>query len=166
MKRKKLPFNSIQDWSFIFIILFFILCFIHPMFGLFGFVCMFVPMILALTGYGKSHCSHICPRGSFLGFFLQKISLRNKLPKFCRTTLFKALVLSWMMSMFVINIITSWPSVIALASGMFRMMFMSFIIGVVLGIIYIPRSWCQICPMGFGSGLLSNIVSSTKNKRA
>jgi len=41
-----------------------------------------------------------------------------------------------------------------IAIGMFRMMSMSLIVGIITGIIFKPRSWCVICPMGHAAGLI------------
>jgi hypothetical protein len=41
-----------------------------------------------------------------------------------------------------------------IAFAVFRMMMASLAIGVIMGIVFKPRSWCQICPMGHATSLL------------
>ncbi|WP_053955752.1 hypothetical protein [Inediibacterium massiliense] len=133
-----------QQWSWIIIIAFFVLSIVNMWFGLFGFVCMGMPIYHALRGRGKIHCSKYCPRGSFLGKFLPNISLNKTLPSFMRTKYFKNFLLILMMTMFGISLYHSQFIPIKVAKAIFRLMFASFIVGTIMGIIFKPRSWCQV----------------------
>ncbi|PAB58251.1 4Fe-4S ferredoxin [Anaeromicrobium sediminis] len=146
--------KSHQKWSWIIIVTFFILSIVNIWFGLFGFVCMGMPIYHALRGRGKIHCSKYCPRGSFLGKFLPYISLNKTLPKFMRTKKFKNFVLILMITMFSISLYHSQLVPIKVAKAVFRLMFASFVVGNIMGVIFKPRSWCQICPMGHGTSLI------------
>jgi membrane-associated HD superfamily phosphohydrolase len=154
MKSKK---RNHQSWSWILIISFFLLSIFDSRFGILGFICMGAPIYQALRGRGKIHCSKYCPRGSFLGKFLSRISLNHTLPKFMRTKQFKHGLLILMMSMFTLALIHSGFVFEKIAFALFRLMGVSFLVGIVLGIFYKPRSWCQICPMGHGTSLISNL---------
>ena len=37
---------------------------------------------------------------------------------------------------------------------------MTFVVGIVMGIFYQPRSWCQVCPMGHATGLIAKAKAS------
>lgn len=37
------------------------------------------------------------------------------------------------------------------------MMTRSFLIGGLVGIVFMPRSWCKICPMGHAAGLIRGV---------
>jgi len=154
MKRKTIAFKSIQDWSFIFLILFFILSFIDRRFGILGLVCLSIPLVLSLLGYGRVHCSHICPRGSFFGKVVKFISIGHKLPSYFRSQEFKVGLLIFMIICMTGNVLRFFPDWIAMANGMFQIMTGSLIIGIVFGIIFKPRSWCTFCPIGYASGLI------------
>lgn len=120
---------------------------------------MTVPMYHALRGRGKIHCSHYCPRGSILGKFLNNISLKNNLPKYLRTEEVKKILLGLMIIMFSISMYHAFhaPNVIkAVGFSVFRLMMSSLALGVVMGIVFKPRSWCQVCPMGYATGLIKN----------
>lgn len=155
---------SIVSWSWIIILLFFILSFVNPYFAIIGFACMFTPIIIALSGRGKMHCSHICPRGSFLGKFMPHMSFKKPLFKWMKTNVFKNIVMILMFSRFTWSIITTWGDLDSLLRAVVTFMFASFMVGIIMGIIFLPRSWCQICPMGQMSGLIDKGVKSAKSK--
>ncbi|MDU1443065.1 MAG: 4Fe-4S binding protein [Clostridium cochlearium] len=154
MKRKK----SHQKWSWIFLVSFITLSILDIRFGLLGFICMSLPMYQAIRGRGKIHCSHYCPRGSFLGNFLKHISLNNPLPKSMRSKTFKGILLTLMITMFTISLIHAGPDINKIGFAIFRFMTSSLILGVILGVIFKPRSWCQVCPMGYGTELIDKKI--------
>ncbi len=45
-----------------------------------------------------------------------------------------------------------------IAFSMFRFMTMSLAIGIIMGVFFKPRSWCTVCPMGTGTGLIQKQV--------
>ncbi|NTW71736.1 MAG: 4Fe-4S ferredoxin [Eubacteriaceae bacterium] len=152
--KEKKVIKNIQSWSYVIILGFFILSFLDRRFGIFGLVCMGHPVYLALKGHGKAHCSKVCPRGSFFGNVLDKISMNNTLPKSWRTKKVKNGILVLMIFAFSWLSIRSGGGFVEIATVIFRMMFISFLIGTLLGIIFKPRSWCQVCPMGHGAYLI------------
>lgn len=154
----KVKTKSHQKWSWIIIVSFFTLSILDIRFGILGFLCMAAPMFHAISGRGKIHCSHYCPRGSFFGKFLTYISLNNKLPKFMDTKAFKHFLLILMIAMFSISILHADGDFNKIAFSVFRFMLASFIVGVIVGISYKPRSWCKICPMGHAAGLISKVI--------
>lgn len=150
MKRK-----SHMKWSWIIIVSFFILSIIDFRFGVFGFICMAAPIYHALRGRGKVHCSHYCPRGSFLGKFLQKTSFNNNMPKWMKNKFAKNILLSIMITLLTISLIHANGDFNKIAFSLFRFMGVSFIVGIMMGVIFKPRSWCTVCPMGHATGLIS-----------
>lgn len=151
--KKKNP-KSWMKWSWAFVFLFFALSFLNIRFALAGFICMAAPITYALSGRGKIHCSHYCPRGSFLGMFLKYISLRKTLPAFMTTKAFKNLLLIFMFSAFGVTIYRMGTGYENLAKAMYTMMLRSFFASALIGVIFMPRSWCKICPMGHAAGLI------------
>ena len=160
MKKRK----SHQKWSWIVIVTFFALEVVDTIFGLLGIICMLMPLYHALKGRGRVHCSHYCPRGSFFGRFLEKISLENTLPEWMRKKRFKHILLGLMLTMFSISMYHTGGNINKVAFGILRFLFLSSILGIVLGIFFKPRSWCQVCPMGHASYLVSKGVNSAKNR--
>jgi hypothetical protein len=159
--------KSHLSWSWILMITFIVLSIVDIRFGLLGFVCIGTPLYHALRGRGKIHCSKYCPRGSLLGKFLQEISLENNLPKAFKTRKVKNSLLVIMLVMFGISIYHGLhaPNVIkAISFGVFRLMMSSLALGIIMGVIFRPRSWCQVCPMGHGTALIKEIQDKKKIK--
>lgn len=146
---------SFKDVRWVIIVAFFALSAINIWFGLFGFICMGAPIYQALRGRGKLHCQSHCPRGSFLAKVVSKVSLRNAIPKFMLTNKFRNGVLVLMVTMLTISMIHSGGDPKKIAFGLFRLMGISFIVGIVMGIFYKPKSWCAICPMGHSANLIT-----------
>lgn len=157
MRKKLLKKKSHKEWAWTLIVSFFVLAIVNVYFGLLGLLCMTTPMFHALMGKGKIHCSHYCPRGSIFGKFLPEISMDRKLPDFMRTKWFKNLLLGLMLTMLTIAMIHAHGEPRKIAFALFRFMSASFIVGIIMGIFFKPRSWCQVCPMAHATGLIKNI---------
>lgn len=161
--------KSHLNWSWIIIITFFVLGIIDIRFGILGVLCMGAPIYHALKGRGKIHCSKYCPRGSFLGKFLSKISLGHTLPSWLRTKKAKNILLIIMLTVF--GTVLSYAVIVhgfhfmVIAKVFYRFMLMSFIVGIVIGIFFKPRSWCQVCPMGHGSALIKEAQKKKEEKK-
>lgn len=154
-----------KDVRWLVIITFFVLSVSNIWFGLLGFICMGLPIYQALRGRGKLHCRSHCPRGSFLAKIISKVSLRNSIPKFMLTNNFRNIILIGMIVMLTISMIHSGGNPKKIAFGLFRLMGISFIVGIVMGIFYKPKSWCAICPMGHATNLITNTKERSKNKK-
>lgn len=157
--------KSHQGWSWIIIISFFALSVLNVYFGLFGLLCMTMPIYHALRGRGKIHCSHYCPRGSFLGKFMEKVSMQNNLPNSMKSKKFKNMVLAFMILMLAISLVHSGGEIHKIAFALFRFMFASFVVGVLMGVFFKPRSWCQVCPMGHATALIADIKKEKDTKK-
>jgi polyferredoxin len=157
MTRKK----SHQSWSWIIMLSFILLSILDIRFGLLGIICMTMPMYHAIRGRGKIHCSHYCPRGSILQKFLKQISFKNTLPLPIRKH-GKKVLLTIMISLFSFSMYHAGPNIYRIGFALFRFMTASLALGVIMGIIFKPRSWCQVCPMGYATELLVNSKSKSK----
>ena len=155
MKQISTRKKSQQHWTWILIITFFVLGILDTRFGILGVVCMGAPIVHALKGDGKIHCSKYCPRGSFLGKFLEKISMHRQLPAYMRTKKAKNILLIVMLTVFIISLYHTGFVFEKMAFAFLRFMGISFIVGILMGIFFKPRSWCVVCPMGHGSGLIA-----------
>lgn len=154
--------KSHMKWSWIIMILFIVLSIIDIRFGILGFLCMAAPIYHALKGRGKIHCAKYCPRGSLLGKFLNEISMNNNLPKAMHRKWFKNLLLILMITVFSISLYHAGLNFTRIAFSVFRFMMVSLIIGIIVGIIFKPRSWCIVCPMGHATGMIKNKTDKGK----
>lgn len=157
--------KSHQAWSWIFMIIFILLSIIDFRFGILGIICMTTPMILAVKGAGKAHCSFYCPRGSLLGKFLKNISLQHNLPKWAKSNRVKNGLLLMMISMLVVGMFHANHegfSLMKTGFTLFRFMTASLLVGIIMGVIFKPRTWCQVCPMGHGTALIDKVKKGKK----
>ncbi len=154
-----------MNWSWIFMIIFLVLSIYDFRFGILGFICMGAPIYHALRGRGKIHCRNYCPRGSLLGKFLKSISMKNNQPKFLSTKQFKNFMLFFMLTIFTISMIHTGGDFDKIAFAMFRFMTSSLILGILLGIVYKPRTWCIICPMGHATGLIKTSMDKKEREK-
>ena len=158
--------KSHMNWTWTLIISFFLLSVVNVYFGLLGFLCMLKPLYHGIRGQGKYHCTHHCPRGSFFGNFLKRMSQGKDLPGFMKTKWFKHLLLGLMVVMFSFSLYHAGGNVYQTAFAVFRFMAVSTVVGLLLGIFYKPRSWCVVCPMGHATGLLTKMKGKKGDNRA
>ncbi|AOT71350.1 4Fe-4S ferredoxin [Geosporobacter ferrireducens] len=157
--------KSHQGWSWILLIMFLLLSILDIRFGLLGFICMSAPIYHALRGKGKIHCSKYCPRGSLLGKFLQRLSFENELPLFMKGKKAKNTLLGLMLFMFSLSLYHAGFDSRAIGFAVFRLMTVSLIFGMIMGIIYKPRSWCIVCPMGHATGLIRDFQNQNNREK-
>lgn len=155
MKKHK----SHMQWAWILMVLFLVLGILDSRFGILGFLCMLAPMTHALLGRGKAHCRAYCPRGSLLGKWLPYLSLQRDLLHFMTQKWFKLTLLALMVGVFGLSLYHAGGEFHKIAFRVFRFMAMSLGVGIVLGIVFKPRSWCVVCPMGTATGIIANRVS-------
>lgn len=151
---------SQQRWTWIITIVWMAIANFWPPFGLYGFVCMFTPILLALTGWGKMGCARICPRGSFIGTFTRRISLGLTMPAWLHSKHFRFVLWAVMMGSFFGLMIWAVPrGVYTTARTVLYFMETATVLAFVAGVVFHPRSWCTICPMGYTSGNIRDFVS-------
>lgn len=150
---------SLQDWSWIVTILWMGIANLWKPFGLFGFVCMFTPILIAASGRGKMHCSRICPRGSLIGKVGARLSLGLPRPAFMRTGGFRLFLWALMMGSFFLMLVLVIPKGLY-ATGHAVLIFMEIATGLALlaGILFQPRTWCTFCPMGTTTSRIRRLV--------
>lgn len=117
---------------------------------------------------GRFWCGWMCPRGTFLEYVMEKFSHKVSIPATFRTKKFKLFIASIMAIMFVIVLLGKNPLLtsqdkLASIGGfiVFICIATTLLISIPLGIIYMPRTWCSFCPVGYAQSLLSKIRSST-----
>jgi len=167
MKNQKPWVKSIQGWSWFITVIWMVTAnFWHP-FGLYGFVCMFTPIIIALSGRGKMHCARICPRGSFIGRFTKPLSIGLKKPAFMNSRNFKIAVWAVMMGSFAVLLVWAIPKgVDTLGFAILVFMEVATALAFLSGILFTPRMWCTYCPMGFTTGNIRGwLDNSTRNRK-
>lgn len=144
--------KSFFKWSWVFLVIFFIVSVYDFRFAILGFICMLSPIVLSLLGYKKMNCNSICPRGSFLQNFMTKISKSGDIPKFMLTNKFKIGVVLVVFTIFGINMYNAGGDLNIIGFAVFRMVFATTVLAIIMGYFFNPRTWCAVCPMGYISG--------------
>ena len=111
-----------SDYLWIVSATYFTLGFFNIVFAWLGVICFLIPLVMALSGWGKGYCNNYCGRGQL---FLQ---IGNTLGWSRRKVAPRWLSSKWFRNGFLV--------------------FFLFIVGVVLTVVYRPRTWCVFCPMG------------------
>lgn len=126
---------------------------VNPLFGLTIFGCMLGALLLSLYK-GRIWCGKMCPRGAFLDAYISLLSKNKKIPKIMKAKWFKISIIILLLFLMTINFIRSNGNVLLFGECMVRLLLITTVIAIALGIIYKPRTWCSICPMGTLSGLI------------
>jgi polyferredoxin len=123
---------------------------------------MLMPVLVSFLK-GRFWCGNFCPRGSFNDIILSKFSRKVSIPKFMKTVKFKNTFLVILLSGFVIQLSLNFGDLKSMGYVFVRMILITTLLGIGLGILYKPRTWCTICPMGTISQHISK-RNSIKNK--
>ncbi|ADL11969.1 4Fe-4S binding protein [Acetohalobium arabaticum] len=156
MRQKGLA-GTIGKWSWILIVAFLGIGWKYPVIGSIALVCMLAPAITAAWKGGRIWCGSFCPRGSFNDNLLSKISRSIEIPKFIRTVWFRIGFALFLVYNFVVGIINAQGDLIKIGFVFYKIILITSIITVILGIMYHERTWCSFCPMGSLSALITKI---------
>lgn len=120
-----------------------------------------VVMIIGIIGglaRGRYVCGNLCPRGSFFDRIMTKIAAKRKIPTVLRALPFRWSVMILFMGFMVWRIAAAPASVEHWGYVFWSMCAMTTALGVILALVYHPRTWCAICPVG----TLSNEIGGGK----
>ena len=129
----------------------------------FPFVGYFIPACMLLgVGIsffqGRKWCDWYCPRGSFFDSVIGRISPKKEIPAVFRSFSSRLGMLVLLMSLMVLQIIKRWPDPYKIGMFFVVMITLTSTLGVILGLIFHPRIWCYLCPVGS----LSNWIGKGK----
>lgn len=158
---------SLQRWSWIVTIVWMTIANVWKPFGLFGFVCMLTPIIIALSGRGKTHCARVCPRGSFIGRVGSVINFGLPIPRLFHKSGFRFAVWACMMGSFAVMLVLVIPKgIYALGNAVLIFMETATALALITGILFRPRTWCTICPMGFSTENIRRLSHRARARKA
>lgn len=151
----------IHSWAWILLVVFCIAGIFYPIIGAAAVLCMLAPIAVAFFK-GRLWCGSFCPRGSFNDIILSKFSLKKPLPHFMKTKWFRLLFLVILMSAFAIQLLMAWGNFTAIGMVFVRMIIVTTLLTIGLGIYYNQRTWCTICPMGTMAHYATKTVQAKK----
>ena len=132
---------------------------IYPPLGFLLLICMVGAIGIAFYN-GRAWCDWMCPRGSFYDLFLNRVSKKHNVPAMFKTNWFRSIILSLLMGALGVQIYHAWGSASGIGMAFVMVLSITTTVGIVLGAIFKPRAWCQICPMG----TLAYWISESRNK--
>lgn len=120
----------------------------YPWAGLAALICMIAPVAVGFYR-GRYWCGNFCPRGSLFDHLVSKYSLKRPIPNWMRTQVFRYSAFAFIMALFSIQVFWAWGDWSAVGEVFLRIIFITTVIGILLGISYNQRTWCAaVCPMG------------------
>ncbi|MBI4681562.1 MAG: 4Fe-4S binding protein [Nitrospirae bacterium] len=120
---------------------------LYPPLGFSLLLCMFGAVGIAFYR-GRAWCDWMCPRGSFYDLSLGKLSRKMPIPSFFKSNSFRTVILSLLITVLGIQIYYAWGDSYGIGRAFVLVLTVTTTIGIVLGAVFKPRAWCQICPMG------------------
>ena len=129
------------------LIIYLVAAYFVPEVGVIALICMLGPVMMAVRK-GRYWCGHYCPRGSLYDKVIARFSPHKRIPKFVRSKGFRVFMLFFIFGMFGVQLYVNGWSLAGVGRTFWNMIFVTTVVGVVLGFIYAPRSWCTFCPMG------------------
>lgn len=129
------------------LIVFLALGWFYPAIGVAALVCMLAPVALA-PFRGRYWCGNFCPRGSFYDRIVAKFSPQRPVPAIFRSKAFRIMMVITIMTVFSFQTYYAWGDAAAVGMVFLRLILITTIVGIVLGLIYHHRTWCAFCPMG------------------
>lgn len=148
----------IHKWSWTILIVFCIAGLFYPFIGVAALICMMAPVLVSFFK-GRLWCGNFCPRGSFNDVLLSKLSRKLNKPIFLKQKWFRILFFALLMGGFAVQLFIAWGNISAVGAVFVRMIIITTILSVLLGITFNHRTWCTICPMG----TMAHFISKSKN---
>ena len=129
----------------------------YPPLGFLLFGCMLGAVGIAFFK-GRAWCDWMCPRGGFYDLLFNKISPNREIPAFLRSTRFRGLMVGLIFVVLGTQLFFAWGNLNQMGLAMVRLLTITTIVGIILAVVYHPRTWCHVCPMG----TLANWVAKGK----
>ncbi len=146
--------NRWQPYLFWILLAFLALGFIYPAIGVIAIICMLAPVAVA-PFKGRYWCGNLCPRGSFYDHVLGRFSPQRPIPSFFRSRGLRVFMLAFIMTVFSVQMYFAWGDPAAMGMVFINLIFVTTVVGVILGFLYHQRTWCAFCPMGTLASWLS-----------
>ena len=151
--------NKLQQYMFWLLLIFLVVGFFYPAIGLIAIICMVAPVLVSFYK-GRFWCGNFCPRGSFYDNVLAKISPQKPIPPIFKSTGLRVFMVLFIITVFSVQTYAAWGNVYAMGAVVIRLILITTLVGIVLGVLYHQRTWCAFCPMG----TIASWISSSKKQ--
>lgn len=126
----------------------------YPMLGFIVLALITFFMVLA-SQRGRFYCGWLCPMGAFHERFLSLVSMKKPILSVFKSSWFRWLLFALMMGLLAIRLYMAWGNAKEVGAAFRFMWIVSTGLAIGLGVYFIPRTWCAVCPMGSFQGISS-----------
>lgn len=119
----------------------------YPKIGYF-LLLVFATLMIIAPFRGRWFCGNLCPRGSFVDFWLGPISRKVKIPPIFRSMWFRIPIFIILMGFMIYRIIQTESVVDKVGMVFVTLCIMTTTASILFGVLFSPRAWCTFCPMG------------------
>ncbi len=115
-----------------------------------GYVLLFVFATLMIIApfRGRWFCGNLCPRGSFVDFWLAPISRKVSIPPILKSMKIRVPIFILLMGFLIYRIISTNGIVDKVGMVFVTLCILTTSIAILFGVLLAPRAWCSFCPMG------------------
>lgn len=153
--------NKIQKYMFWLLLVFLGIGVFYPAIGVIALICMLAPVLVSFYK-GRFWCGNFCPRGSFYDQVLSKLSPHKPIPPIFRSKELRIFMVLFIMVVFTVQMYYAWGDLSAMGAVFVRLILITTIVGIVLGMFYHQRTWCSFCPMGTIASWISTMKKPMK----
>lgn len=109
------------------------------------FVCCILVGVIIAFFKGRFWCNWMCPRGQLYDYLVGRISRHKEYPESLQNSTLQFLIMFFITSLLIYNVAIHWGDWVAVSRIFLVLITFTTIVGIIIGIFYQPRSWCQIC---------------------
>jgi ferredoxin-type protein NapH len=119
----------------------------YPKLGYF-LLLVFASLMLIAPFRGRWFCGNLCPRGSFVDFWLAPINRRVRIPSALRSMWLRVPIFFVLMGFMAFRIVQTEGNVDKVGMVFVTLCILTTSIAILFGVAIAPRTWCSFCPMG------------------
>jgi len=119
----------------------------YPKLGYF-LLLVFASLLIIAPFRGRWFCGNLCPRGSFVDFWLAPISRKVRIPSILKSMKIRVPIFIALMGFMIFRIINTNGIVDRVGMVFVTLCILTTSIAILFGVIIAPRAWCSFCPMG------------------
>ena len=151
----------IQKYSWILLVTILIFGWFMPVLMFAAFICMIAPIVFSFK-YGRAWCGNFCPRGSFNNNILKIISCGKQLPAILKKPFIRLFTFIALMTLFTFSVVNSNGGLLGIGISFIKMMAITTLIEISMGVLFHHNSWCAVCPMGSAASMIASLKGKTE----
>jgi len=109
---------------------------------------VFATLLIIAPFRGRWFCGNLCPRGSFVDFWLAPLSRKLAIPPFLRSMWIRVPIFIALMGFMLFRLMGTEGVVDRIGMVFVTLCIVTTSIAVLFGVFFAPRTWCTFCPMG------------------